>query len=378
MRPYLKDSGERETALAWTEKTLLITKDELPGVLSRSEIISVRYEQIAPIAMAIMEVQAVIKSLQKSSRGKNGQLPESKVLGTAINNAVDSPVSERIKGYRKLFIEGTYLDSHPEDCEGVQQLKATIIQYVRAIQDSLEVHKRVCRDVAFYEILKNQLYKSFAEEAGFPSSSASSDDHFPSFPSFALDASDRAKYYSSIKSQPSISINFHRSSADRSFFDQRVPYITSTIASEDYNLPPLRIGRSPSSGGQPLTVHSASTHTHTPRESTSTTRNTPSTPVQAGTTTSTSPPFRTSSRTGSARKKDHHRSLTSPLGTSGLSHGKNGSVSSLSVRAKNMMGIASRSSGNVLPKNGVDEEAPPAPVKEKGLKRLGSLMRKNK
>lgn len=56
----------------------------------------------------------------------------------------------------QLFIEGTYLDSHPEDCEGVQQLKATIIQYVRAIQDSLEVHKRVCRDVAFYEILKNR------------------------------------------------------------------------------------------------------------------------------------------------------------------------------------------------------------------------------
>lgn len=43
-----------------------------------------------------------------------------------------------------------------------------------------------------------------------------------------------------------------------------------------------------------------------------------------------------------------------------------------------MMGIASRSSGNVLAKKGVDEEAPPAPVKEKGLKRLGSLMRKNK
>lgn len=55
---------------------VLAAKDELPGVLSRSEIISVRYEQIAPIAMAIMEVQAVIKSLQKSSRGKNGQLPE--------------------------------------------------------------------------------------------------------------------------------------------------------------------------------------------------------------------------------------------------------------------------------------------------------------
>lgn len=60
----------------------------------------------------------------------------------------------------QLFIEGTYLDSHPEDCEEIQQLKTTIIQYVRAIQDSLEVHKRICRDVAFYEILKNREFFS--------------------------------------------------------------------------------------------------------------------------------------------------------------------------------------------------------------------------
>lgn len=55
---------------------ILTAKDELPGVLARSEIISVRYEQIAPIAMAIMEIKTAIKSLQKSRRGKNGQLPE--------------------------------------------------------------------------------------------------------------------------------------------------------------------------------------------------------------------------------------------------------------------------------------------------------------
>lgn len=55
---------------------ILTAKDELPGVLARSEIICVRYEQISPIAMAIMEIKMAIKSLQKSSRGKNGQLPE--------------------------------------------------------------------------------------------------------------------------------------------------------------------------------------------------------------------------------------------------------------------------------------------------------------
>ncbi|KGB76967.2 cytoplasmic protein [Cryptococcus deuterogattii R265] len=378
VRQYLKDPLERETALAWTEKTLLTTKDELPGVLARSEIITVRYEQIAPIAMAIMEIETAIKSLQKSSRGKNGQLPESKALETAINNAMDSMVSESIKRYRKLFIEGPYLDSHPEDCEGVQQLKSTIIQYVRAIQDSLQVHKRVCRDVAFHEILKNQLYKSFPEDADSPSSSASSDDQFPSLPSFALDAFDHAKYRSSTKSQPSIPISFHPSSTDRPFSDYRASNVTSMMGSEGYNLPSLRIGRSASSGDQPLAVHNGSTHTHTPRESTSTTRNIPSTSVQADTIMPTSPPLRTPSKIGSAGKKDHRKSLTGPWGTSELGHGRNGSVSSLSIRAKKMMEIASGLNSNALAEGGVDEEAPPGPVKERGLKRFGSLMRKNK
>lgn len=150
------------------------------------------------------------------------------------------------------------------------------------------------------------------------------------------------------------------------------------MGSEGYNLPPLRIGRSASSGDQPLTVHNGSIHTHTPRESTSTTRNIPSTSVQADIIRPTSPPLRTPNRTGSAGKKDHRKSSTGLWRTSELGHARNESVSSLSIRAKDMMGIASRLSSDVLAEGGVDEEAPPAPVKERGLKRFGSLMRKNK
>lgn len=150
------------------------------------------------------------------------------------------------------------------------------------------------------------------------------------------------------------------------------------MGSEGYNLPPLRIGRSASSGDQPLTVHNGSTYTHTPRESTSITRNIPSTSVQADTIMPTSPPLRTPSKAGSAGKKDHRKSLTDPWRTNELGHGRNDSVSSLSIRAKKMMGIESRLSSNVLAEGGVDEEPPPAPVKERGLKRFGSLMRKHK
>lgn len=151
------------------------------------------------------------------------------------------------------------------------------------------------------------------------------------------------------------------------------------MGSEGYSLPPLRIGRSAPSGDQPLSVHNGSIHTHTPRESTSTTRNISSTSVQADIVRPTSPPLRAPSRTRSAGKKDHRKSSTGPWRTSELlGHARNESVSSLSIRAKDMMGTTSKLSSDVLAEGGVHEEAPPAPVKERGLKRFGSLMRKSK
>ncbi|WRT70308.1 uncharacterized protein IL334_007306 [Kwoniella shivajii] len=274
LRPYMRDLNEVEVVLTWTEKTVVTTQEELPGILNRSEVINVRYEQIPPVHMAISEVEKATKNLRKLSKGKNGQLPEPKLLGTAINGAVDSPVSGGVKTYRKVFLDGTYVSKHPEFTSEVDQLRQTILEYVKTIQDSLKIHKVVCRDIAFHEALKTQYYRTFAQEISLLprrsetsffdetptpfSESNSSQPHFqftstspPDHPLPPLPTKNESAWNS-----PRISDYSTGSNAGR----------TATAGGATYNLPRLKLNKNNNQ------ISTLSLHTSSPRESISTTR----------------------------------------------------------------------------------------------------------
>ncbi|WVQ84302.1 hypothetical protein IAT38_006454 [Cryptococcus sp. DSM 104549] len=392
VRPYLKDPTEREAVLTWTEKTVLITKEDLPGVLSRSEVLSVRYEHIAPVAMAIMEVGRATNNLKRSNRGKSGQLPEQKALGAAISSAVDSPISEGVKTYRRIFLEGSYLDKHPADTAQVEQLREAIMDYVRAIQDNLGVHEQVCRDIAFHEALKTQFYKSFPEEVRLlPRISISSADSTPDLGfSGSVDNHGSIRFSSPTKSHPPVSFSspskrfststYSPSESKPSNQSFSSPSPVSHVDSGTYHLPALRLGRSPTPNSQSQSLLSGASP-HTPRESTSTTRHTSSsaTPNLPGRSpTPQSSPRRAPSKSGSLRvkKAEHRNSLTSPLGDN---EERNMSTVSFSQRALSMVGMAG-GGGEGTAHDGVagDVSRSGSGVrKEKGLKRLGSLIRRN-
>ncbi|TYJ58828.1 hypothetical protein B9479_000260 [Cryptococcus floricola] len=391
MRPYLKDPGEREAVLTWTEKTIVTTKEDLPGLLARSEVINVRYEQIAPGVMATMEVERATKHLRKACRGKDGQLPEPKMLGTAINNAVDSPLSEGIRKYRQVFIEGDYATTHPQYQSHVEQLQTAIIDFVKAIYDSLEVHRQVCRDVPFHDALRTHMYRSFPiESADFPRTVSEDSHHI--LPSFSINGFPQAKLHSPIRSPQSVSIHISRDSGDSIFnspsspvAEQRLSVISAALSSNtsNYRLPPITLS--------PTEIGAESGNTQTPRDSVSTTRNTPTTPKHHGTNgtaaetpevaTPASSIGRSLSRSTSTRaKKEKRSSLTIP-GVFGYGAGNNASVTSVGARARNMMGFGSRSTINVVHERMSEDEVPPLPppkenMPEKGLKRLGSIMRR--
>nr|ODN99941.1 cytoplasmic protein [Cryptococcus depauperatus CBS 7855] len=363
LRPYLKDPGEREAALTWTEKTILFTKAELPGVLNRSEIISVKYEQISPVTMAVMEVEKATKSLKKSCRGRNGQMPESKVLGTAINSAVDSPTSEGIKTYRKAR---SYLDNHLQDRGQIEQLRRAISDYIHVIQESLEVHKQVCKDIAFHEVLRNYFYKAFPEEtAQLPRLLSSADDLI----SLSNNRDENQKSQKHTRSNPSVTINSHRSSGGKdSPIDNRRLSTISAMSSNDstkYNFHQFSIGSGYTEDGE-----HGSLGTETPRGSISTTRHTPSSTIHT-VFSPTGSPVRSNSKSGSIRKKEHRQSLNSPLGGGFM----NGSVASLGSKAKSMIGLGSKFNVSMAHENGEIEEKPSLPLKERGLRRFGSLIR---
>lgn len=128
-RPYLKDAGETEAVMSWIERTIVISEpgvpltsssktltvniaaDELPGVLNRSEIVNIEYEQITPVENAVSEVQKATRMLTSLTASKRDQDVDVKYLGTAINGAVDSPVSGGIKLYRTVCLPLLLLSS---------------------------------------------------------------------------------------------------------------------------------------------------------------------------------------------------------------------------------------------------------------------------
>ncbi|WWD19564.1 hypothetical protein CI109_104025 [Kwoniella shandongensis] len=376
VRPYMRDQAESEAVLTWTEKTILTTKEELPGMLSRSEIINVRYEQIAPIETAIQEVSRATKNLRKLSRGRNGQLPESKMLGTAINGAVDSPINGGVKTYRKVFLDGTYAEKHSEESLQIEQLRLALLEYVRTIQSSLIVHKQVCRDIAFHEALRSQFYKCFPEEiALLPRMSGSTEDSAGGLDN--LNGIDHA-YLHPTTSRPHSSSQGHAHQTTSPRFSYHSGATDTKSQAGSYILPPLRVGPSPNGVSAGGSIHT------TARDSTSTTRH--AVPPPTGT-TSTSSPRRTLSRnSGSFIGRTSNSNSNS--GSSPANGATTNSGVGLGARAMSMIGISNVSKGTTTAPSEVGTiEGDRASVrdgstaagtvkKEKGLKRFGSLIRR--
>ncbi|KAK8853154.1 hypothetical protein IAR55_003855 [Kwoniella newhampshirensis] len=376
VRPYLRDPHENEAVLTWTEKTILTTKEELPGLLSRSEIIGVRYEQIAPIVTAIHEVGKATRNLRKLSKDRNGQPPESKMLGTAINGAVDSPINGGVKTYRKVFLDVAYADKHAEESLQIEQLRLAILEYVRTIQSSLIVHKQACKDVAFHEALKSQFYKSFPEEINLlPRMSGSTEGSSNGYQS--VNGVDHA-YLHPTTSRPHSSSQGHgipqtisTTLSSPRFSSHSGATDTKSQNGSSYVLPPLRVGPSPSGANASA---GGSLHT-TPRDSTSTSTHTPTTLPPTARTASTSSPRRTLSRnSGSIMGRDSTNNQSPVLGN-GSGSGIGGSLGS---RAMSMMGISNVSKPGLNEEPECDKASTKDGTvkKEKGLKRFGSLIRR--
>ena len=92
-RPYLADPQETDPVMTWTEKTTLhsmsfnglrygdegltrIAVESLPGVLNRTEVAKIGYEQISPIDNAIAEVTRATRVLRSLSQSRAGQAVE--------------------------------------------------------------------------------------------------------------------------------------------------------------------------------------------------------------------------------------------------------------------------------------------------------------
>ncbi|TXT11135.1 hypothetical protein VHUM_01886 [Vanrija humicola] len=161
MRPYIVDPEEREPILQWLEKTTLTTSNELPALQSRSEVIHVHHHHISPVDTAILAVRKADRDLSKLTDAENVDV---KMLGTALNGAVDSRVNGGVPLYKKHFLDPAYVERHPTEKQNVATLREAVLDYVRTIQKGLAAHQRVNKDIAFHEALRTLYNKAYADE----------------------------------------------------------------------------------------------------------------------------------------------------------------------------------------------------------------------
>ncbi len=58
--------------------------------------------------------------------------------------------------HHQTFLYPSHIERYPQDSLQVEQLRVAILDYVRAIQESLSIHRPLCRDLAFHEALSSR------------------------------------------------------------------------------------------------------------------------------------------------------------------------------------------------------------------------------
>jgi len=74
-----------------------------------------------------------------------------------LNGAVDSPVNGGVKLYRDTFLDPGYLRSHPANKAEVDSFRSVYEEYVKTVHGGLQLHGKLCKDIAFHEALKSRM-----------------------------------------------------------------------------------------------------------------------------------------------------------------------------------------------------------------------------
>ncbi|BGP02104.1 Deoxycytidine kinase 1 [Rhodotorula toruloides] len=179
-RPLAKDAHGRSLSTndftsLWTEKTVLITEDEFPTVLPRSEVVEIRLIEISPIENALADIATKrdeLETLERRykdvmQRAEEGTKVNINPLSMALNGVIDAPVNQGVPMYRRAFLAPEMIaNSPPAQVALVRQLETAIDELVVTVARCLKLHALLCTaDMqAFHETLEKFFEKNFAAE----------------------------------------------------------------------------------------------------------------------------------------------------------------------------------------------------------------------
>ncbi|XP_021694043.1 dedicator of cytokinesis protein 1 isoform X3 [Aedes aegypti] len=155
----IRDSngGGDDIASTSYERTILMTKDALPGILRWSPVKSSTTVVISPIEMAIETMEAKNRGIRELvlEHRSDPTLPIHSLSAT-INGVVDAAVNGGIPIYEDAFLSPEYLIRYPEDDHLVARLKDQIASQIPLLEVAIQVHKAKAPDslMPFHERLE--------------------------------------------------------------------------------------------------------------------------------------------------------------------------------------------------------------------------------
>lgn len=136
-----KDS---DFANLWLERTRVMVRSPLPGILRWAEICESSTERVSPIQMAVETLKAknddIRRLVEKHMENTSAELDPQ--MGSILGGVVDPAVNGGIANYEKAFLTPAYLDEHAtrEDREKIDSLREHIALQIPLLEAALEVY----------------------------------------------------------------------------------------------------------------------------------------------------------------------------------------------------------------------------------------------
>ena len=148
-RQDTSEPGSESVAEIWTEKRILFSEATFPNIARKANVVSYATVRSSPIENAIQAIRSKNEELLELERKFEPLSYEEKEdvnvnsLSLALTSVIDSPLNGGVHRYKEAFLSESYISSHKEGAEFVQQLKSAIEDQVVIVRRCLDIHEHL-------------------------------------------------------------------------------------------------------------------------------------------------------------------------------------------------------------------------------------------
>ncbi|XP_019851718.1 PREDICTED: dedicator of cytokinesis protein 2-like isoform X2 [Amphimedon queenslandica] len=166
-RPFHKGKKDPECEFAtlWLERTYYKTASSFPGVINSFEVCEMKTDELNPLAIARETVRSKVQEIQKMTTelSSNSQMSINP-LSMLLKGVIDAAVMGGISNYDKIFFQPKYIQDHPEEKEGVEELRSLIVEQVEVLKQALGLHgHRVSTDLKAFHLDLEIRFETFQD-----------------------------------------------------------------------------------------------------------------------------------------------------------------------------------------------------------------------